>query len=690
MEVKRMKVKLGMCKTALFYFLFFFADIIFSEIVVRFFSLGTDSGIPIYMILFAVSTAFLLAALCSALGKKGGRILAFIFTALLLIIFAVQLVYYCFCDSFMSINQIAMGGDALTHFGEAAMLKVLESAGGLIWLLLPILVLALLTALGLPSDAKFSLPILLAELALFFALHFGAVACLPLGGTHIYSPYDIYHDTFVLGMSVRDFGVLTSLRLELRGLFFGGDSGDIILIPEDTTDSPDASDVSEPSADTPIDPPVIPEYDYNITEIDFDALLTDTEDEDVKMLHEYFKTQSGTKQNEYTGMFEGYNLILICCESFSHHVIDEERTPTLYKLATEGFIFTDYYNSVCDNTSNGEYALLTGLLPDTSLLGKGWKTFYSYNSFTTSKNNYLPFCLGNQMGNVGYSAYAIHNHTGYYYGRNKTHPNMGYTFMAFDQGLKATDEYPTSDLSMMEQTIPMLLTPDENGDIQPFLAYYLTFSGHMPYSFGHNHNDMVDKHKDLVSDLPYSTKTKAYISCHMELEYALEYMMEQLEAAGELDNTLIVLTNDHYPYPLGLDYLAELAGEELDPEFDKYRSALLIWSGSMEEPITVDVPCCSLDVLPTLSNLMGLEYDSRLLMGTDIFSEGEHIAVLADRSFVTDKVFYNCETNEITLREGVKELPEGYLDSLIAKVKNKFTLSTTMLYTDYYREVYGE
>ena len=110
----------------------------------------------------------------------------------------------------------------------------------------------------------------------------------------------------------------------------------------------------------------------------------------------------------------------------------------------------------------------------------------------------------------------------------------------------------------------------------------------------------------------------------------------------------------------------------------------------MEEPITVDAPCCSLDVLPTLSNLLGLEYDSRLLMGTDVFSTGEHIAVLADRSFVTDKVFYNCTNGEVTLREGVTELPEGYLEKYIALVKNKFTLSTEILYTDYYGKVYGE
>ena len=210
----------------------------------------------------------------------------------------------------------------------------------------------------------------------------------------------------------------------------------------------------------------------------------------------------------------------------------------------------------------------------------------------------------------------------------------------------------------------------------------------MPYSFGYN--TMADKNKPFADGLPYSGKVRCYLAAQQELEYALSYMLYELEEAGVLENTVIVLTNDHYPYPLGLDYLGELAGREMDPQFDKYASDLIIWSAAMEAPVDVNVPCCSLDVLPTLLNLFGLPYDSRLLIGSDVLADGEHIAVLADRSFVTDKVKYNCENGEVILREGVDSLPEGYLESYIAAVKNKFTLSTEILYNDYYAKVYGE
>lgn len=669
-----MKNKSASFSAMLFYSVFFFISVVYSELIVLYSSLGFEVGLPIYMIMFALSISFLLGGICAFCSARARKTLSLIFTLILLIIYAVQLVYYRFCDSFMSVIQVAMGGDALTRFGEAAKLEIIESLGPIALLLVPVTILLILTSRKSRKNKKGSPIAALCAIGLFVLLHISTVLSLPISGTQIYSPYDIYHDTFVLGMSTRHFGILTSLRLELRGLIFGTEASELIDIPEFTDNVPDDE------TDVPV------EYDYNITDIDFDALLESETDESVKALHKYFSTQSGTKQNEYTGRYEGYNLILICAESFSPYIIDKERTPTLYKLASEGYQFTDFYNTVCDNTSNGEYAILTGLVPDTSLLGKGWTTFYSYNSFTASQENAMPFCLGNQYLSNGAATYAIHNYYYNYYGRHNTHPNLGYTWKAMYRGLTVNEDWPTSDVSMMEQTLPLLLTKNEDGEVTPFHAYFLTFSGHMPYTFGYN--TMADKNKPMSDSLPYSSKVRCYLAAQQELEYALDYMMQQLEEAGVLDNTLIVLTNDHYPYPLGLDYLSELAGKEMDEQFDKYRSGLIMWSADMEKPVEVNVPCCSLDILPTLSNMLGFTYDSRLLMGTDIFSDGDHIAILADRSFVTDKVLYNCVNGEVTLRDGVTALDDGYLESYIALVKNKFTLSTEILYNDYYAKVY--
>lgn len=576
-------------KPALRRFLYFFLALLWLEGVVRTCALGSPA-VTIWLLLFSAAAAALFALLCS-MGGRCGTVISFVLTVLLTAFYAAQLVYEHIFDSFFSLAQIGMGAAAMDSFGTETALGIRECLLPLTLLLLPTVALAWLTAARF-FRGRGSLRAAVTLAAVFLVLHFGAVLCLPLGGRQSYSPYDLYHDTFVL--------------------------------------------------------------------------------------------QMGTRQNAFTGMFKDYNLILLCCESFSPYLVDAERTPALYKMATEGFIFTDYYNTICDNTSNGEYALCLGLLPDTSLLGRGWKNFYDFNSFTAAKENWLPYALGNQYRALGAKTYAVHNYFCDYYGRDKTHPNMGYDFKAIFRGMKKVDDWPTSDVSMIEQTLPDLLTPDESGSIPPFHAYYLTFSGHMYYNF--TSNDMAIKNKAVSDGLPYSTATRAYISCQEELEYALETMNKMLADAGVADKTLIVLTADHYPYNLGLDKLSELAGKTLEAPADKYRSALYIWSPSMTSPVTVDAPCSTLDVLPTVSNLLGLSFDSRLLMGRDILAEGEHVAVLGDRSFVTKDIYFDAETGTVTARTAAP-VGEDTVERLTADVKNRFTVSTEMLYTDYFAKV---
>ena len=654
-------------------FLYFFLSLLWLEGVVRTAAFGSPT-VTVWLLLFSAAAAAFFALLCS-MGGRCGTVLAFVLAVSVTVFYAAELVYEHIFDSFFSLAQIGMGAAALDSFSTETALGVRACIGALALLFVPTVALAWLTAARFFSG-RGSLRTSLVTAAVFLALHFGTVLCLPLGGKQNYSPYDLYHDTFVLAMGTRQFGTLTAARLEARGMLFGAKKAPVILVTETT-----AAIATAP--DAPAAPPDIPEtvYPYNASDIDFAALAAAATDARVQALDNYFAASVPTRQNEYTGMFEGYNLILLCCESFSPYLVDAERTPALYKMATEGFIFTDYYNTICDNTSNGEYALCLGLLPDTSLLGRGWKNFYDFNSFTAAKENRLPYALGNQYRALGAKTYAVHNYFCDYYGRDKTHPNMGYDFKAIFRGMKRVDDWPTSDVSMVEQTLPDLLTPDENGKIPLFHAYYLTFSGHMYYNF--TSNDMAIKNKAVSENLPYSTATRAYIACQEELEYALETVNQMLADAGVADKTLIVLTADHYPYNLGLDKLSELAGRTLEAPMDKYRSALYIWSPSMTAPVTVDAPCSTLDVLPTVSNLLGLDFDSRLLAGRDILAEGEHVAILGDRSFVTKDVYFDAETGTATPRTDAP-VDSAAVERIATDVKNRFTVSTEMLYTDYF------
>ena len=152
--------------------------------------------------------------------------------------------------------------------------------------------------------------------------------------------------------------------------------------------------------------------------LDFSALAENENNKTVKQVLQYLDALEPTKKNQYTGMFEGYNLILISAESFSPLGIHEELTPTLYKLANSGFNFTNFWTTYPSNTTNGEYSNLTGLLPDISKPK-------SDGSFVSSLNNTMNMNIANWFNAQGLTSRAYHNHTAGYYKRNKTHPNIG-------------------------------------------------------------------------------------------------------------------------------------------------------------------------------------------------------------------------------------------------------------------------
>ena len=257
---------------------------------------------------------------------------------------------------------------------------------------------------------------------------------------------------------------------------------------------------------------------------------------------------------------------------------------------------------------------------------------------------------------------------------------MGYSMKFARDGMKFSSWWPASDLEMMEQSV------DDYIGMEQFHAYYMTFSGHYKYDTS---NELVVKNWKQVIDLPLSRKARSYLSCNLELEHALAYLMERLEEAGVADKTAIVLVGDHFPYGLEDEEYEELVGYELDG-FSKYKSTLIFWVGGLEETIEVDEYCCNVDILPTILNLWGFEYDSRMLAGTDVFSDSTHAAVLVNKSFLTDKVWFNANTGETRYLVDESEIPEGYIESMNRMINNRFTISSDILAKGYYNFVFDK
>ena len=657
--------------------LFFWGYLLWCEVVVRYFSAQfffTIGLVP--TALFSAVAALVLYTLCSVFPQRVDRVLELTFTWALCIFYASQLVYNYEFHFFYSAYSMGNGGQVL-EFWRVILYAIWVRLPGLLGIVLPAVLLCVYgRVFAVPRVRQVRRRLCL--LAVAVALHIAILLALPVFGRAPMSPYDLYHDTNDLSKGALQLGLLTAFRLDVHRLLFGFDGGELVMPePTDEPTEPPTQRVEESTGELSeaTEPTEAVHYDprrYNVLDIDFNALAQGEENETVSRLHTYFGEQEPTKKNNHTGIFRSCNLIFITAEGFSPLAIDPELTPTLYRLQTGGINFTNFYTPYWGvSTSDGEYVNLTGTIPKSGT----W-------SFKDSADNAMPLTLAQQLKREGYSAYAFHDHAYTYYRRDRSHPNLGYDFKAVGNGLEITDQWPESDVEMIDVTTADFV---EN---TPFHVYYMTVSGHLRYSFDENDNAIAAKNRALVEDLPYSEGVRAYLACQIELDRALELLLTRLKEAGVLRSTVIVLTADHYPYGLSLDEQSELAGHELDPHFEIYRNAFIIYKEG-RKPETVDKPCCSLDILPTLSNLFGLQFDSRLYMGRDVFSDAPPLLIFSDRSWMTDEASYYTITEELTsFTDAV--LTQEDVDYYNGVVADKFLVSQWVLEQDYWRTLFGD
>lgn len=601
--------------------------------------------------------------------RKVNIILATVLQIFLLLFYGSQMVYDFIFGSLYAVAQMQLGGDALTSFWKETLLAMCDGIGYLLLLCVPIVVMAFCKKFRDLAFEKTGPKCWAVLIALGVVIQIFTFQCLKIGGTGFFTNFYFYNSNeTTTDQAAERFGLLTAMRLEL----FAKEEPEtpVVQEPMDVVDG-------EMDAEPETEPATEPEEEtvaYNILDIDFEELNQLTDDARIQALNDYCATLTGSNKNEYTGMLADYNLIVLCAESFDTGALHPEVTPTLCRLANEGIVFNNYYNTFPNTTTDGEYALCMGLYPDGTRNKEN-------ASFKASIGNNLVYALGNVFqSQKGIQSYGYHNYVGSYYNRSETHPNMGYVMKFAGDGMKFTTEWPASDLEMMEQSIDDYIGQDQ------FHAYYMTFSGHFRYDTVSNL--IAKRNWMVVNDLKYNFTPRAYLSCHVELEKAVAYLMERLEEAGIADKTAIVLASDHFPYGLSDGQYSELVGYQID-KFTKYKSTLIFWVGGLEENIVVDEYCCNVDILPTILNLWGFEYDSRLLAGTDVFSDGYHVAVLKDSSFYNDKVWLNASSGEVRYLLEENELPQDYVENMIAFVKKKVSMSVDILNTDYYNFVYS-
>ncbi|HEY9060927.1 MAG TPA: sulfatase-like hydrolase/transferase [Pseudobacteroides sp.] len=653
---------------------FYIISITYLELI---FSLWTFKALSwdfAFAALFSLSAGSVLFILSSILPSKINKIVTASLLSLLIIAYGIQLIYYDVFKTPMSFYSLTGTGDVL-QFRDIIVTAVLKNIVAVILLFVPLLILPFVIRKA--SIIRLRLKAFCFILLFFVLSHAYSIICINFTKESSFSQYTLYYKSYVPELSIKKLGLMTTMRLDIKKLVFGSDSSDNSPVSTDMDDEVSVTNIVYKIDETPmpsievaptgIAPTPEPNYEANILDIDFNSIISKEKNKTLLDMHKYFSTVEPTKKNKYTGVFKGYNLILLTAEGFSPYAISRELTPTLYKMSTESFVFNNFYNPVWRvSTSDGEFVACTGLIPKPGI----W-------SFSRTGKNYMPFVMGNQFKDLGYTLKAYHNHSYKYYDRHISHPNMGYDYKGVGNGLNIKKTWPESDLEMIDVTAGEYI-----GD-KPFHTYYMTVSGHLNYSFGGNY--IARKNKSHVEDLPYSDTAKAYIACNMELEFAMKSLVEKLEATGIADKTVIAISADHYPYGLPKENIDELSGHKVEDNFELYKSTFILWKKGMDTVI-IDKPCSSLDIIPTLSNLFGLDYDSRLLMGTDILSDADPLVIFSNRSWITDKARFNTASNSIEYTNGSKA-DSNYIKAVNRVVSDKFKYSAKIIETDYYGKI---
>ena len=637
-------------------FVIFFFSFIYMEFIYRMLlhkTIFITSSIN--MIIFILCYSILMYILTRLFREKVNRFIFYFTLIFWTIWFAAQYVVKDFFDFYISFSILQIA-DQVTSFLSKAVIETIKRLPGIIALAIPlVLAIILRKKIMLKKTNNIKIAISLCFLILF---SIGYVYSLNIKKTESYSPHELFYEVNNPSLNIEKVGIINTFWVDTYRFIFGFDEK--INIDNNGKDK----------ITTEVN------YEPNILDIDFDSIISDYSNNDkIVMMSNYFKNDTGSYQNEYTGKFKGKNLILFMAESFNEIAVDKDITPTLYKLVNNGFVFKNFYTPTIYSTIGGEFQELTGL----------YANFSSLKKFRSGDNTY-PMGIANMFKNEGYNTFAYHNNSYNFQDRNVYLKSLGFdNFLACFNGLeskvKCSGIWPQSDVEMIDATF----SDYENSD-SPFMVFYATVSGHAGYSF--EGNSMSKKHKEEIDafNLPYSSPVKAYLAAQMELDKALEDLINKLEEKGILDDTVIALVGDHYPYELTVKQVNEASNYEKDGKIEINHSNFILYNSTMDK-VEINKVGSQIDVLPTIYNLFGLKYDSRLIIGKDILSTEDGLAIFDNRSWVTNKGKYFATTGEFILNDG-QNVEEDYISIIKKMVNNRINLSQYIIDYDYYNIAY--
>lgn len=413
-------------------------------------------------------------------------------------------------------------------------------------------------------------------------------------------------------------------------------------------------------------------------------------DEALKSFNEYYKDKSDEQQtiNEYTGIFEGKNILVIHYESMQNLNIGlefngVEVTPTLNRLVKDSIYFSNFYSQVSVGTSSDtEFTFNTSLMPTNN--GTAFVSYFN--------REYV--AIPSLLKDKGYYTFSMHANNGSFWNRNTMHETLGYQrfYSKNDYEIDEVIGLGLSDRSFYRQSIEKLKEINAAG--QPYYGTIITLSNHTPFSDTDKYgefdvslkttkvNEETGEEEEVVYPYMEGTKLGNYFKSVHYADVALGEFIDALEEEGILDNTVLIIYGDHDARLSKTDYRKLY---NYDPETDSARDCeegdstctridtnvaellrkvpLLIYSKETKNKLHQEVTNVMgmYDVMPTLGNMFG--FYNKYQLGHDIFNiTDDNIVVFPNGNWVTNKLYYNSQNGSMLPLKGI-EISTDYIEN---------------------------
>ena len=573
-------------------------------------------------ILFTLSWIFFILGVSLFYKKKIGKTIYIIFFILSFIIYITNNIYYSMTGTFFDFNMLLLVGEGSEYFIDA-----IKNCN--IWVYILIIPIILSFIIGLkyyPNREKTKLKNVIRIFFVFLILHF--IIPFLLGTPNEELTWSTWRNPRNIYINFND----NNKSMMISGIY---------------------------------------EYTVRNFYITFIKAKKTTNEEELSFLSEEYSKEEIYETNKYTGKYKDNNLIIIQLEGIDDWLITEEDTPTLYKMINNSINFTNHYSyyNGGGSTFNSEFAVNTGFITPLS---------YTQNAYTFNKNTF-PYSLANLFKNQGYSVNAFHMNTSEYYSRGANYKNWGYDnyYGLIDLGTYKDDSYVLDRELILNETFKEKMFESEK-----FVDYIITFTNHMPFSVEKGNcrklvtEDILKENnlEEIPKDYVYPELTEEDCSRRQakETDYMIELLMQELETRSLLDNTTIVVFTDHYLYTLSDQTILNNYKETNNNLIN--HTPFFIWTNNKDKKEVKEVTS-QLNVLPTILNLFGIEYNQNYYIGTDALNPNyQGMVFFSDYSWYDGNVYVdggivtnNKEINEISLED-----KNYYINYLIKK--NDLTL----------------